>query len=71
LISAELEMTPATGPSYAFQNTSLNNGGIPQEAAVFWSQEMQAQEEKTFDKNLQKKMDDAKKDLIISIRKLC
>ena len=61
LISAELEMTPATDPRYAFHTTYLNYGGIPQKAAVFWSQEMQAQKEKTFDKNLQKKMGDAQK----------
>ena len=69
LISAELEMTPATDPRYAFHTTSLNYGGIPQKAAVFWSLEMQTQKEKTFDKNLQKKIDDAQKDLI-SLKRL-
>jgi transposase len=55
LISAELEMIPATDPRYAFHATSLDYGGIPQKAVVFWSQEMQAQKEKTFDKKIQKK----------------
>lgn len=63
LISSELEMTPATDSRYAFYTTSLSYGGIPQKAAVFWSQEMQVKKEKTFDKNLQKKIDDAQKDL--------
>jgi transposase len=59
LISAELEMIPATDPRYSFHATSLNYGGIAQKAVVFWSQEMQVQKEKTFDKNLQKKWDNA------------
>lgn len=63
LISAELEMIPATDPRYSFHATSLNYGGIAQKAVVFWSQEMQVQKEKTFDKNLQKKLDNAQKDL--------
>ena len=63
LISAELEMTPATDPRYAFHATYLNFGDIPQKAVVIWSQEMQARMEKTFDKRLQKKLIDAEKDL--------
>ena len=63
LISSELEMIPAKDPRYAFHATSLNYGGITQKVVVFWSQEMQAQKEKTFDKNLQKKMDESQKDL--------
>jgi transposase len=54
LISSELEMIPAKDPRYAFHATSLNYGGIAQKVVVFWSQEMQVQKEKTFDKNLQK-----------------
>jgi transposase len=56
-------MIPATDPRYSFHATSLNYGGIAQKAVVFWSQEMQVQKEKTFDKNLQKKWDNAQKDL--------
>jgi len=63
LISADLEMIPATDPRYAFHATSLNYGDIAKNAVVFWSQEMQIQKEKTFDKNFQKKTDDAQKDL--------
>jgi len=63
LISADLEMIPATDPRYAFHATSLNYGNIAQKAVVFWSQEMQIQKGKTFDKNLQKRMDNAQKDL--------
>jgi transposase len=63
LISSELEMIPAKDTRYAFHATSLNYGGIAQKAVVFWSQEMQAQKEKTFDRNLQKKMIDSQKDL--------
>jgi transposase len=63
LISAELEMTPATDPRYAFHATSLDFGDIPQKAVVVWSKEMQARMEKTFDKNLQKKVIDAEKEL--------
>ena len=63
LISAELEMTPATDPRYAFHATSLDFGDIPQKAVVVSSQEMQTRMEKTFDKNLQKKVIDAEKEL--------
>ena len=66
MISAELEMTPATDPRYSFHATSLDFGGIHQKAMVVWSQEMQERMEKTFDKNLQKKMTDAEKELIVS-----
>jgi transposase len=63
LVSAELEMTPAIDVRYAYYATSIDYGGIPQKAVVFWSQEMQTKKEETFDKNLQKKETKAKKDL--------
>lgn len=63
LISGELEMIPAKDSRYAFHATSLIYGDIAQKAVVFWSQEMQIQKEKTFDKNFQKKLNNAQKDL--------
>jgi len=63
LISSELEMTPATDPRYALHATSLDFGDIPQKAVVVWSQEMQVRAEKTFDKNLQKGLTNAEKEL--------
>ena len=63
LVSAELDMTPAIDVRYAYYATSIDYGGIPQKAVVFWSQEMQTKKEETFDKNLQKKEANAKKDL--------
>lgn len=63
LSSSELEMTPATDPRYALHATSLDFGDIPQKAVVVWSQEMQVRAEKTFDKNLQKGLTNAEKEL--------
>ncbi len=63
MISSELEMTPATDPRYALHATSLDFGDIPQKAVVVWSQEMQARAEETFDKNLQKGLNNAEKEL--------
>jgi len=63
LISAELEMIPATDPRYSFHATTLDYGGIPQKAVVVWSSEMQVLKEKTFDKKLQKEMTNAEKEL--------
>jgi transposase len=63
LVSAELEMTSAIDVRYAYHATSINYGGIPQKAVVFWSKEMQTKQEETFDKNLQKKEAMARKDL--------
>ncbi len=63
LISAELEMTPAKDLRYAFHDTFLDYGGIPQKAVVVWSKEMQARTEKTFDKNIQKEITKAETEL--------
>jgi transposase len=63
LQNADIEMTPGKDPRYAFHVIELTHGGIPQRGVVVWSEEMQKRQEKTFDKMIQTKTDDAIKDL--------
>ena len=63
LLNAEIEMTPSKDPRYAFHTTELTHGGIPQRGVVVWSEEMQKREEKTFDKRIQTKTEEAVKEL--------
>ena len=63
LQNADIEMTPGKDPRYAFYVTELTYGGIPQRAVVVWSEEMQKREEKTFDKRIQTKTEEAVKEL--------
>lgn len=63
LLNADIEMTPGKDPRYAFHATELTHGGIPQRGVVVWSEEMQKRQEKTFDRMIQTKTDEAIKDL--------
>jgi transposase len=63
LLNAELDFTPSTDPRYAFCVADLNYGGIPQRAAVVWSEEKQKRDEQTFDRKIQKETTQAEKDL--------
>ena len=63
LQNADIEMTPGKDPRYAFYVTELTYGGILQRAVVVWSEEMQKRQEETFDRRIQTKTEDARKDL--------
>jgi transposase len=63
LQNADIEMTHGKDPRYAFYVTELTYGGIPQRAVVVWSEEMQKRQEETFDRMIQTKTEEAKKEL--------
>ncbi len=59
LLYADVEMTPGTDPRYAFYATELTYGDVRQRVVVVWSEEKQKNDEKTFDRAVEKKMREA------------
>lgn len=55
LLKADVTLVPTSDPRYSCCSVNSTYGGIPQKWIIVSSEEMKAREEKTFDKNLEKR----------------
>lgn len=63
LLHADLTMSPGRDARYSFHECTSDYAGIRQKWVVVHSEEMQKRQEKTFEKNLEKRVVEAKKSL--------
>lgn len=63
LLAAEVPMIPGTDSAYSFYETTSEYGGIPQKWVLVSSEKARIKEEKTYAKNLEKRVENARKSL--------